>query len=75
MHARTLARHMPELHSYMLTYSFDMLLQLGESSLQELQAVVQQEAGILLDRQRITVEGMQISCPDAYMHHAVMSSM
>lgn len=35
-----------------------MLLQLGESSLQEVQAMVQQEAGILLDRQRITIEGM-----------------
>ena len=35
-----------------------MLLQLGESSLQEAQAMVQQEAGILLDRQRITIEGM-----------------
>ena len=34
-----------------------MLLQLGESSLQETQTMVQQEAGILLDRQRITIEG------------------
>ena len=41
-----------------LTYSFVMLLQLGESSLQEVQAMVQQEAGILLDRQRITIEGI-----------------
>lgn len=32
-------------------------MQPGESSLEDTQAMVQQQAGILLDRQRISIEG------------------
>ena len=36
------------------------LLQPGESSLQETQAMVQEQAGVLLDRQRIAIEGTHL---------------
>lgn len=38
-----------------------LVLQSAESSLRDMQTLVQQEAGVLLDRQRITIEGIPTS--------------
>ena len=42
----------------------DLVVQSAETRLRDMQTLVQQEAGVLLDRQRITIEGIQTANPN-----------